>query len=129
MEFIVCQDKSNKSPLVLSEFMGTASALTTALQINPHDLLGVAHAMHKGLSMGSAEKEKRQSELMASVSSHTSHHWARMLVKQLLENVGLEHQAHQTPALDRNKLKNAYKKAAKRLLLFDYDVSSTSLPS
>jgi len=123
MEYILCQDKSNKSPLVLSEFMGTASSFTSALQINPHDLLGVAHAINKGLNMADAEKAKRHSCMMDSVKSHTSHHWARTLLKTVLENVGSEHQAHQTPALDKTALRTAYQKASKRLMLFDYDVS------
>lgn len=125
MEFILCQDKTNKSPLVLSEFMGTASSFQSALQINPHDLLGVADAINKGLTMTGAEKEERHANLYNSVVGHTSHTWAATIVKQLLENVGGEHTAHQTPALDVSVLLTAYKKAKKRLMLFDYDVSSS----
>jgi len=122
MEFILCQDKTNKSPLVLSEFMGTASSFQSALQINPHDLLGVADAINKGLIMSEAEKEERHSHLFSSVVGHTSHTWAATIVKQLLENVGGEHTAHQTPALDVSVLATGYKKAKKRLMMFDYDV-------
>jgi trehalose 6-phosphate synthase/phosphatase len=127
MEYVLCQDKTSKSPLVLSEFMGTASSFQAALQINPHDLLGVARAIHKGLTMPQEEKEKRHDLMLESVKSHTSHTWARTLLKQLLENVGLEHQAHQTPALDRNALAAAYKASKKRLLLFDYDGTLTPI--
>lgn len=127
MEFILCQDKNNKSPLVLSEFMGTASSFTSALQINPHDLLGVAHAINKGLTMDDKEKARRHNDMMESVKSHTSHHWARTLLYQLLENVGSEHQAHQTPALDKKALQTAYAKASKRLMLFDYDGTLTPI--
>ncbi len=122
MEFILCQDKTSKSPLVLSEFMGTASAFGSALQINPHDLLGVANAINKGLIMSDEEKHQRHEELLTSVKSHTSHTWARTIVKLLLENVGGEHQAHHTPALEKHALRDAYKGAKKRLMLFDYDV-------
>ncbi len=127
MEFILCQDSTSKAPLVLSEFMGTASSFASALQINPHDLLGVAHAINQGLTMSEKEKDQRHTELLASVKSHTSHTWARTLVKQLLENVGLEHQAHQTPALDRTVLRESYQKANKRLMLFDYDGTLTPI--
>lgn len=127
MEFILCQDKSYQSPLVLSEFMGTASSFTSALQINPHDLLGVAHAINKGLNMSDEEKDRRHTDMMQSVESHTSHHWARTLLKLVLENVGLEHQAHQTPALDVKALKSAYQAAGKRLMLFDYDGTLTPI--
>ena len=123
MEFILCQHKTKKSPLVLSEFMGTASSFQSALQINPHDLLGVADAINHGLTMSEEEKEERHAALYDGVVCHTSHTWAAMLLKQLLENVGSEHTAHQTPALDLAAMSAKYKKANKRLMLFDYDVS------
>jgi trehalose 6-phosphate synthase/phosphatase len=124
MEFVLCQDKTLKSPLVLSEFMGTASSFGSALKINPHDLLGVANAINQGLIMSDAEKHQRHEELLTSVKSHTSHTWAKTILKLLLENIGGEHQAHHTPALDKQALRTAYKQAKKRLMLFDYDVSS-----
>ncbi|WVR05280.1 trehalose-phosphatase [Kwoniella sp. DSM 27419] len=127
MEFILCQDKTNKSPLVISEFMGTVAAFQSALQINPHDLLGVAHAINKGLSMEEAEKEERHNALLDSVLGHTSNTWAATILKQLLENVGGEHTAHQTPALDITKFAQAYKNSKKRLLLFDYDGTLTPI--
>ncbi|WRT67122.1 trehalose-phosphatase [Kwoniella shivajii] len=127
MEFILCQDKTNKSPLVLSEFMGTVASFQSALQINPHDLLGVAHAINKGLTMPEAEKEERHQSLLTSVVGHTSYTWAATILKQLLENVGGEHTAHQTPALDVGKFSQAYKNSKKRLLLFDYDGTLTPI--
>lgn len=42
MEFVLAQEKSKKSPLVLSEFMGISSNMTEALQINPWNL-GVSY--------------------------------------------------------------------------------------
>ena len=124
MEFILCQDKTNKSPLVLSEFMGTAASFQSALNINPHDLLGVAEAINRGLTMSDEDKQERHAALYHSIVGHTSHTWAATIVKQLLENVGGEHTAHQTPALDLTSLVSRYRKAKKRLMLFDYDVSA-----
>jgi trehalose 6-phosphate synthase/phosphatase len=102
--------------------MGTSSSFQSALTINPHDLLGVAEAINKGLTMSDAEKEERHNTLLDSVLGHTSHSWAHTILKQLLENVGGEHTAHQTPALDVGPMTAAYTKAKKRLMLFDYDV-------
>lgn len=127
MEFILCQQKSYKSPLVLSEFMGTSGAFASALQINPHDLLGVAHAINKALTMSEEEKAERHASLLEGVTRHTSHTWSATILKQLLENVGGEHTAHQTPALDVSKFAEKYKKAKKRLLLFDYDGTLTPI--
>ena len=127
MEFTLCQDKTNKSPLVLSEFMGTSSSFQSALTINPHDLLGVADAINTGLSMTQEEKEERHNTLLNSIVGHTSHSWAATILKQLLENVGGEHTAHQTPALDLASISEPYTKAKKRLMLFDYDGTLTPI--
>ncbi|RXK36449.1 trehalose-phosphatase [Tremella mesenterica] len=127
MEFILCQDQTNKSPIVLSEFMGTAASFHSALTINPHDLLGVADAINHGLSMSAEEKAERHAALYGGVVGHTSHTWAATVLKQLLQNVGGENMAHQTPALDVGVLAEAYKKASKRLMLFDYDGTLTPI--
>lgn len=126
MEYILCQEKTNKSPIVLSEFMGTATSFASALTINPHDLLGVAEAIHKALNMSPAEKEDRHKHLYDGIVRHTSHTWAATIMKQLLENVGGEHTAHQTPALDLGNLSKKYQSAKKRLMMFDYDVRLSS---
>lgn len=125
MEFILCQDKTYKSPLVLSEFMGTSASFHSTLQINPHDLLGVAEAIKQGLIMSDEERLERHTTLYDSIVGHTSHTWAATILQQLLENVGGEHTAHQTPPLDVTTMTAKYKAAKKRLMLFDYDVSSS----
>jgi trehalose 6-phosphate synthase/phosphatase len=38
MEFVIAQEKTKKSPLVLSEFMGIATNMSEALLINPWNL-------------------------------------------------------------------------------------------
>ena len=38
MEFVIAQERTKKSPLVLSEFMGISSNMTETLQINPWNL-------------------------------------------------------------------------------------------
>ena len=38
MEFVIAQERTKKSPLVLSEFMGISSNMSEALQINPWNL-------------------------------------------------------------------------------------------
>ena len=38
MEFVISQERTKKSPLVLSEFMGISSNMAEALQINPWNL-------------------------------------------------------------------------------------------
>jgi trehalose 6-phosphate synthase/phosphatase len=38
MEFVIAQERTKQSPLVLSEFMGISQHMGQALQVNPWDL-------------------------------------------------------------------------------------------
>jgi trehalose 6-phosphate synthase/phosphatase len=38
MEFVIAQERTKRSPLVLSEFMGISQHMADALQVNPWDL-------------------------------------------------------------------------------------------
>ncbi|CCA75087.1 related to trehalose-6-phosphate phosphatase [Serendipita indica DSM 11827] len=113
MEYVICQQNTNKAPLILSEFMGISHTMSDALQINPWDL-GVKRA-------------SRQAALYKVVTTHTSHTWAAILVRMLLSQIGTENTAHQTPYMDQSALETAYKTAKRRLLLFDYDGTLTPI--
>ncbi|KAI0063941.1 trehalose 6-phosphate phosphatase [Artomyces pyxidatus] len=121
MEFVIAQEKTKKSPLILSEFMGISSNMTDALQINPWNLGDVAKAMHTGLLMSQAEKEQRHAALHAVVTTHTSHTWAMMLVKMLLGMMDSQNMARSTPVLPTDHMLSRYRCAPKRLFLLDYD--------
>ncbi|THH12060.1 hypothetical protein EW145_g216 [Phellinidium pouzarii] len=127
MEFVLAQERTNKSPLVLSEFMGISSTMSEALQVNPWDLGGVAAAINRGLLMPEEEKHTRHAKLYKSVTTQTSHTWAAMLVRMLLSQMGTEHTAHSTPFLSQEKLHSMYIKAQRRLFLFDYDGTLTPI--
>ena len=127
MEFVIAQERTNKAPLVLSEFMGISSTMEDALQVNPWDLGGVAAAINHGLLMSSNERLQRHAKLYNAVTTHTSHTWAAALARMLLAQIGTEHTAHSTPFLSREGLREGYRKAGRRLFLFDYDVRSFSL--
>lgn len=75
--------------------------------------------------MSPAEKAARHAKLYKVVTTHTSHSWAAILVKQLLGQLGRQGMARQTPYIPKDRLEGAYKTAKKRLFLFDYDVSKT----
>jgi len=124
MEFVIAQEGTKKSPLVLSEFMGISNNMSEALQINPWSLGDVATAINRGLTMSPEEKAKRHDKMYKVVNTHSSHSWAATLVKMLLKQMGLENvMARQTPFMEKNRLEDWYLKAKKRLFLFDYDVS------
>ncbi|KAI0041612.1 glycosyltransferase family 20 protein [Auriscalpium vulgare] len=121
MEFIIAQEKTKKSPLVLSEFMGISSNMTEALQTNPWNLGEVAAAMHRGLLMSQPEKDERHSKLHTVVTTHTSHTWAMMLVKMLLGVMDSQNMARSTPVLPTDHMLQRYHSTGKRLFLLDYD--------
>ncbi|KAH8082822.1 trehalose 6-phosphate phosphatase [Cristinia sonorae] len=121
MEFVLAQDKTKKSPLVLSEFMGISSNMTEALQINPWNLGEVAAAIHRGLTMSQEEKLERHQKLFKIVNTHTSHTWGASLAKMLLERIGSQDLARSTPFIPKEQLEGRYHSAKKRLFLFDYD--------
>jgi trehalose 6-phosphate synthase/phosphatase len=124
MEFVIAQEKSKKSPLVLSEFMGISNNMSEALQINPWNLGDVATAINRGLTMSPEEKAERHDKMYKVVNIHTSHSWAATLAKMLLKQMGLENvMARQTPFMEKNRLEDWYLQAKKRLFLLDYDVS------
>lgn len=121
MEFVIAQEKTNKSPSVLSEFMGISKNMEDALLVNPWNLGEVAAAINKGLLMSPAEKAARHAKLYKVVTTHTSHSWASILAKQLLGQLGRQGMARQTPYIPRHQLERLYKSAKKRLFLLDYD--------
>ncbi|KAF8591323.1 glycosyltransferase family 20 protein [Ramaria rubella] len=127
MEFVIAQERTYQSPLVLSEFMGITGHMADALHVNPWNLGDVAAAINRGLLMSETEKQLRHAALYKVVTTHTSHHWATVLVKMLLSQISIENTAHQTPYLDTEKMEKTYHKVKKRLMLFDYDGTLTPI--
>ncbi|KAJ3815243.1 trehalose-6-phosphate phosphatase [Lentinula lateritia] len=97
MEFVIAQERTKRSPSVLSELMGvmesgndsSSSGCSTqgALWVNPWDLHTVASAMHRALLMPEAEKATRHKYLYDVVTTRTSHMWANVLTEMLLQQM------------------------------------------
>ncbi|TFY57743.1 hypothetical protein EVJ58_g6839, partial [Rhodofomes roseus] len=121
MEFVLAQGRTKKSPLVLSEFMGISSNMADALQVNPWNLVEVAAAMHRGLTMADDEKARRHATLYDTARTHTSHTWAATLAKLLLQQIGGQNTAKMTLPMPKDRLEAQYRTAKKRLFLLDYD--------
>ncbi|KAJ3742715.1 trehalose-6-phosphate phosphatase [Lentinula detonsa] len=83
MEFVIAQERTKRSPSVLSELMGVMGALW----VNPWDLHTVASAMHRALLMPEAEKAIRHTYLHDVVTTRTSHMWANVLTEMLLQQM------------------------------------------
>jgi hypothetical protein len=86
-------------------------------------LQDVAAAMNQGLLMSEEEKRSRHKNLHKVVTTHTSHTWAAVLVRQLLSQINNQGQARMTSYIPKDLLTDTYRAARKRLFLFDYDVS------
>lgn len=126
LEYIVCQ-QTNHSPLILSEFSGTAGTLPSAIHINPWDLGGVAGAIDRALKMPAEQRKEQQSKLYKHVITNTVSTWSRLFLHRLLTNLSSFDQSVATPALDRAKLMKQYRKARRRLFMFDYDGTLTPI--
>lgn len=150
MEYIVCQEKSGKAPLIASEFSGSVGRLRSAIQvslfvccllrhfvkgkanisitqINPWATAHACKAIDYALRLSDKERLARHKQLYHQVVSHTSHTWAASLVKLLLVRLLSEHAAHFTPPLDKATMVSKFRGAKKRLILLDYDGTLTPI--
>ncbi|KAI9499125.1 glycosyltransferase family 20-domain-containing protein [Zychaea mexicana] len=127
LEFVVAQEETNKSPLVLSEFTGTAGSLSAAEIVNPWDYAQVADALYTCLAMSDEEKQQRFKQTGDMVNRHTASYWAHALVQDLVASAAKESHWGPTPALDVGRLQIEYNESRKRLLFFDYDGTLTPI--
>lgn len=126
LEFVVCQQRK-KSPLILSEFTGTASVLQDAILVNPWDSVGVARTINRCLEMPQDERIKLEDALYQKVAANTIQSWTSTFLEHLIDHSAKIHETHLTPTLNRPRLLRAYQKAERRLFLFDYDGTLTPI--
>jgi trehalose 6-phosphate synthase/phosphatase len=72
--------------------------------------------------MSEGEKQERHAKLHKVVTTRTSHTWATLLVKKLLEQMNGQNTARKTPYIPKEFLQEKYRNAKKRLFCLDYDV-------
>ncbi|KAF8821113.1 putative Alpha,alpha-trehalose-phosphate synthase [Cardiosporidium cionae] len=98
-EFILCQRKSNKGVIILSEFSGSAQSLgAAALCVNPWDIHTFAIAIHDALVMNDHEKSVRHEFAYNYVLKHDVKMWGRRLMSDLQHAVqDLEHERLSIP--------------------------------
>lgn len=126
LEYILCQ-RDHDSPLIISEFSGTAGSLSDAIHINPWDLSGVADAIDKALKMSAADKRESHKRLYKYVKEHTIQHWTNNYLKRLLTNLAAFDKNKTTPVLDTKILLKRYRESSRRLFMFDYDGTLTPI--
>ncbi|KAG1351779.1 hypothetical protein G6F62_002884 [Rhizopus arrhizus] len=117
-EYVVAQE-GRCSPLILSEFTGTARSMSTATIVNPWNFNEVARAIAECLSISEEEKKLKYQQLNDFVTSHTANFWASSLVKGLLDSQ--KNGCGATSLLDFKRAKVEYDNSRKRALVIDYD--------
>ncbi|KAG7191529.1 threalose-6-phosphate phosphatase [Scheffersomyces spartinae] len=126
LEYVVCQ-KENHSPLILSEFTGTASVLDEAILVNPWDSVGIAKTINECLTMSDNQRAVLESKLYKKVVSNTIQSWTYSFLDLVLKQVATTRGQSYSPALNRPMLYENYKLAKRRLFLFDYDGTLTPI--
>ncbi|KAI5287819.1 threalose-6-phosphate phosphatase [Ascosphaera acerosa] len=126
LEYVIAQ-QGNHGPLILSEFSGTAANLSAAIHINPWSFSGTAAAINAALLMSPAQRAAQHAELYRLVTHNPITAWTDNFLDRLLTNLTSFDQSIVTPALDPAKLLLQYRKAKRRLFMFDYDGTLTPI--
>jgi trehalose 6-phosphate synthase len=75
-EFCACQVDSCCGTLILSEFAGAAAQLQGgALLVNPHDIEGMADALHQAFTMSPEERRRRMESMRRIISDQDIFWW------------------------------------------------------
>ena len=74
-EYVAAQNPADPGVLVLSKFAGAANELDTALQVNPHDIDGMARTIATALFMPLTERRLRWEAMMAKLRAGTIQQW------------------------------------------------------
>ena len=74
-EYVAAQNPADPGVLVLSKFAGAANELDTALQVNPHDIDGMAKTIATALAMPLTERQMRWEAMMEKLNGSTIQQW------------------------------------------------------
>lgn len=120
LEYIACQQGKYGS-LVLSEFAGSANALSGALMVNPYDTPAVADTIHEALTMPEEMRAKKFGHLYDFVMKHTATYWGEAFIHELQKAVNIAEHLERTPRLTLELVKEPYSSSHSRLLIFSTD--------
>jgi trehalose 6-phosphate synthase len=83
-EYCAC-NLEEEGVLILSEFAGSAAQLQNdALMVNPHDIEGMADAIHTAFVMPSEEKRRRMKRLRESIKRNNIYKWVDSFLQAAL---------------------------------------------
>jgi trehalose 6-phosphate synthase/phosphatase len=108
--------------LVLSELAGAAAELGEALHVNPFDIEGTAHAVHRAITMPREERRERMQSLRERVTDYDVHRWVETFLRELERPPGeREQKLRFTSRAALDELVARIRSARSRILLLDYD--------
>ena len=121
-EYIACKDHDGDGVLILSEFAGAAAELGEALLVNPFDPEEVAGAIQHALTMPVAERKVRLNSLLVRVWQGDARPWGDTFLGALAAcESGADIYPPRLGERERDEMLVAWKKAAGRALVLDYD--------
>jgi trehalose 6-phosphate synthase len=82
-EFVAAQDPADPGVLILSSLAGAARELTSALQVNPYDLRGIAQAIQQAFTMPLAERRERHRSMLEVLRRNDIHAWYTRFLDRL----------------------------------------------
>ncbi|MBA3664277.1 MAG: bifunctional alpha,alpha-trehalose-phosphate synthase (UDP-forming)/trehalose-phosphatase [Bacteroidetes bacterium] len=114
--------KDLRGSLILSEFAGAASELTGALLVNPNDIHLMQEAMMQAVSLPESEQQQRMKAMQEVIQKNDVNKW----MGSFLEDASAKTRQEEITVnimsyYDRQQISNHYRKAARRLILLDYD--------
>ena len=86
-EYVAAQNPFDPGVLVLSSFAGAARELDAAVQVNPHDIDGMARQIANALLMGIEERRERWSSMVSKLKRSSVQNWFSDFL-QALADVG-----------------------------------------
>ena len=82
-EYVAAQDPRDPGVLILSRFAGAARELRGALQVNPYDIDGVAHALRAACEMSLEERIARFEPMLQHLKVYDVHRWREDFIHAL----------------------------------------------
>ena len=121
-EYVACKPEGD-GVLVLSEFAGAAAEMGEALLINPYDEERTAATIKRALELDEQERHLRMTALHNRVLRNDVFHWGDRFLAALQDAVSERGRFIDTQPqrLRPGEIRDAYLRANRRLLIFDYD--------
>jgi trehalose 6-phosphate synthase/phosphatase len=109
--------------LVLSEMAGASKEMGEAIIVNPNNREEIAQALKDALDMPLDEQRRRNTILQARLKRYDVRRWANDFVGSLkqIEQVQSRFLAKLLPLQAARDIREAYRRASRRVMLLDYD--------